>query len=107
MKATEPTTAAPLLLLEPPQRKAVVLGPSYCTPRTAQTKPVATRKLLAIDARKACRPSLIAPYPFFIGIACSFVACCLLGFIVRDRNCYEKFSRFHRLINPESHFYPT
>ena len=53
------------------------------------------------------RDNLLSPAGFFSGLALSFLACCAAGFIVRDRNCYERFERFHRFINIETQFYPT
>ncbi len=50
---------------------------------------------------------LIAPRALFVGIACSFLGCCLAGWWAGRHNCFEHFERFHIYISPETLFYPT
>jgi hypothetical protein len=49
---------------------------------------------------------LLRPYPFFLGVAAAFLGCCLGGLWSRGQP-YTGFERFHRYINPQTHFYPT
>lgn len=44
---------------------------------------------------------------FLLGAVAAFVACCLLGYLGRDRVLFANFSRFHVRIAPQSLFYPT
>jgi hypothetical protein len=50
---------------------------------------------------------LIAPRVLFLGVAVSFLGCCLAGFLVSRENHFESFDRFHQLISRESLYYPT
>jgi hypothetical protein len=42
---------------------------------------------------------LIRPWPVILGTVVSFLACCVAGRIVSDRNYYRDFQRFHPSIN--------
>src|ERR1035441_7950718 len=50
---------------------------------------------------------LLAPYALFLGAILSFLACCIGGYVVSGMNYFKGFERFHRLIGPESSYYPT
>jgi hypothetical protein len=50
---------------------------------------------------------LIAPWGLFLGLAVSFLGCCLGGYLASRRNHFHHFERFHVYLTPESMFYPT
>jgi lysophospholipase L1-like esterase len=58
------------------------------------------------DARPGWELKL-APRALLAGCALSFLACCLAGARLSRSNPFAGFERFHRLIAPESLFYPT
>lgn len=47
------------------------------------------------------------PKYFVSGIFIGFLLCCIAGFIVSKSARFSHFNRFFRIIQPESHFYPT
>jgi hypothetical protein len=49
----------------------------------------------------------IRPWPFLVGAAAAFLACCALGRAVSGYNIYRQFTRFHQPINHEALYYPT
>jgi hypothetical protein len=49
----------------------------------------------------------IYPPALILGAVGSFIACCLAGRLVGQRNCFVGFERFHHAICPQSLFYPT
>jgi hypothetical protein len=49
----------------------------------------------------------LAPYPLFVGMIASFLACSAAGISVGRTNSYVNFERFHRYLNGETWFYPT
>jgi hypothetical protein len=49
----------------------------------------------------------IAPRALLLGVAVSFLACCLAGRLVSRRPVYRDFVRFHQRIAPETLHYPT
>ncbi len=51
--------------------------------------------------------SCLSPRALLFGIACSFVACCLAGWLLSQRNPFVGFERFLPHIAPDSLFYPT
>lgn len=53
------------------------------------------------------RKRFIRPNALFLGIACSFVACCMAGRSSSQRNPFHDFERFHAYLNPSTYFYPT
>jgi hypothetical protein len=53
------------------------------------------------------RRRFIRPNSLFLGIACSFLACCLAGHSAGRHNLFRDFERFHIYLNPGSYFYPT
>jgi hypothetical protein len=50
---------------------------------------------------------LVAPGALFLGLAASFLGCCLAGYLAGRRNHFHHFERFHVFLSPEQHFYPT
>src|SRR5215510_11253893 len=54
-----------------------------------------------------CSALTVVPWAFFAGFCCSFLACCLIGYLVVQRIHFENFIRFHRYIVPETLYYPT
>ena len=55
-------------------------------------------------------PSLndrVCPPALFLGVLCAFVACCMAGRALSQRNPFVRFERFHYAIGPHSLFYPT
>jgi hypothetical protein len=59
------------------------------------------------EADRGLLDRLVAPWPLLAGIVSAFLTCCLAGRLVSRRPLYERFGRFHRLISPESLYYPT
>ena len=57
--------------------------------------------------RRPTSDNLLAPPPLLLGVVGAFVACCLAGRTVSQRNPYIDFHRFHWFLNAESLFYPT
>jgi hypothetical protein len=49
----------------------------------------------------------IAPRALFLGIALSFLGCCLAGWISSHHHLFTNFVRFHYYINAESLYFPT
>jgi hypothetical protein len=50
---------------------------------------------------------LVAPGALFLGLAASFLGCCLAGRLASRRNHIQAFERFHIYLTPETLFYPT
>ena len=50
---------------------------------------------------------LLAPRALFAGIAVAFISCCVAGHLASRHNYLPHFERFHRLLSPESLYYPT
>jgi hypothetical protein len=53
------------------------------------------------------RRRFLRPNAFFLGIACSFLTCCVAGRVVSRHNIFQDFQRFHVYLNPSTYFYPT
>jgi hypothetical protein len=53
------------------------------------------------------RRRFLRPNAFFLGIACSFLTCCVAGRVVSRHNMFQDFERFHAYLNPTTYFYPT
>jgi hypothetical protein len=49
----------------------------------------------------------LTPPGVFLGILIGFVCCCVAGRKSATRTTFHDFQRFHRAINPQSHYYPT
>jgi hypothetical protein len=49
----------------------------------------------------------LRPWPLLLGVCAGFLACCVAGRIAARQQPFERFSRFHNGISPETHFYPT
>jgi hypothetical protein len=49
----------------------------------------------------------LSPSALFAGVVVSFVGCCLAGYLASRHSPFRHFERFHALLSPESHFYPT
>jgi lysophospholipase L1-like esterase len=47
------------------------------------------------------------PISFVLGFVVAFLGCVAAGYFNSSHNLFENFTRFHQLIAPESHFYPT
>src|SRR5438270_788218 len=50
---------------------------------------------------------MLAPYPMFLGVILSFLACCFGGEVISGKNFYVDYERFHIFIGPENSLYPT
>ena len=59
------------------------------------------------DVRKPWFERMLAPYALFLGVAVSFLVCCIGGQVASGMNYYQEFERFHWFIGPESYCYPT
>ncbi|MBI1915734.1 MAG: hypothetical protein HYS12_13525 [Planctomycetes bacterium] len=57
------------------------------------------------------RPGLLerslAPWPLLLGVVTAFLACCLAGRVLGRRNCFDRFDRFHYLMDYITLYYPT
>jgi hypothetical protein len=53
------------------------------------------------------RKRFIRPNALFLGIAFSFLVCCLTGYSSSRRNLFRYFERFHRNLNFSTNFFPT
>jgi hypothetical protein len=53
------------------------------------------------------RARFLVPRALFLGVAVSFLGCCLAGRLASRQNWFRDFVRFHPLISPLSLFYPT
>jgi hypothetical protein len=53
------------------------------------------------------RRRFLRPNAFFLGIACSFLTCCVAGRVVSRHNIFQDFERLHIYLNPSTYFYPT
>jgi hypothetical protein len=62
---------------------------------------------MAVPGDRSARDRFIRPHALFLGVACSFAACCLAGRLGSRHNLFEHFVRFHGPINPSTYFYPT
>src|SRR3954463_15698565 len=49
----------------------------------------------------------IVPGPLLLGVAVSFLGCCLAGYYLAHRNVYAPVVRFHPMISPETLHYPS
>jgi hypothetical protein len=63
--------------------------------------------MAAVKAGPSVMERAIAAHALLVGVAVSFLGCCLAGQVLSRHNCFREFTRFYDWISPQTDYYPT